>query len=289
MRLFAKSSGIRTLGDSRAQARNLALDPIRHSYPKRWAKLVAAGCEKFLRAYYNEDHWRMQANGEAEIIRRFVANSNTSVVALDVGAHHGEWAAQFLSLGPNSFVVCFEIVPAIRDKLKQHFSADTRVSIADCGLSDQVGIVKVTWNKSCGPSSSISGESRHYEGAELTVVSCAVQTGDKYLCENAIGQIDFLKIDTEGHEVPVLKGFAQLLGSAQAPRVIQFEYGTTWLAGRHRLADAYSILQCKNYSIGRLYPDGVDFKQYELSDESFRMGNYVAVRESTLLKAFQLR
>jgi FkbM family methyltransferase len=231
----------------------------------------------------------MQANGEAEIMRRFFANSSALVIALDVGSHDGEWAAHFLALGPSSFVVCFEILPAVRDKLKQRFSADTRVSIADSGLSDQVGIVKVTWNKSCGPTSSISGESRHYGGAELSVVSCAVQTGDKYICENAIGQIDFLKIDTEGHEVPVLKGFAQLLASAQAPRVIQFEYGTTWLAGRHRLADAYSILQCNCYSIGRLYPNGVDFKQYELSDESFRMGNYIAVRDSTLLKAFQLR
>jgi FkbM family methyltransferase len=290
MSLFRRSSGIRNSGDSRAQARNLVLDPIRRAYPKRWAKFVASGCEKFLRAYHNEDHWRLQYNGEAEIIRRFFANTTTAVVALDVGSHHGEWTEQFLAFGPNSSVVCFEILPAIRQRLKERFATDTRVSIADCGLSDRVDIVKVTWNKSCAPTSSICPllESRHYEAADLSVVSCAVQTGDEYLCENPVGQIDFLKIDTEGHEVPVLKGFAQLLTSVYAPRVIQFEYGITWLAGRHRLVDVYSILQGNNYSIGRLYPGGVDFKRYELSDESFRMGNYIAVRDPGLLKAFRL-
>ena len=151
--MFRRSSGIRKAGDSRAQARNLVLDPIRRSYAKRWAKFVAFGCEKFLKAYHNEDHWRMEYNGEAEIIRRFFANTATEVVALDVGAHHGEWTEQFLALGPNNCVVCFEILPAIRDQLKERFSTDIRVSIADCGLSDRVAIVKVTWNKSCPPTS----------------------------------------------------------------------------------------------------------------------------------------
>src|SRR5262249_51897117 len=132
-------------------------------------------------------------------------------------------------------------------------------------------------------------EGRYYQGADLTIVSCAVQTGDEYLRENQVALVGFLKIDTEGHEIPVLKGFAELLAGSRAPRVIQFEYGTTWLAGRHRLSDAYSILERNNYSIGRLYPAGVAFKRYEASDESFRMGNYIAARDPELLKAFQLR
>src|SRR5215831_17655134 len=128
MRLFRKSPAMG--GDSRAQARNLILDPIRRSYPKRWAKVVASGCEKFLRAYHNENHWRMQYNGEAEIMRRFFANHPSPVVALDVGSHDGEWAEHFLALSPNSSVTCFEILPAIRDRLKERFSKDRRVSIA---------------------------------------------------------------------------------------------------------------------------------------------------------------
>jgi len=273
------------------QPRDLVLDHIRRSHPKRWARIVASGCEKFLRAYHNEEHWRMEYNGEAEIIRRFTAKYRKPLVAFDVGSHQGDWADQFLAIAPGSFVTCFEILPAIRDRLEKRLSHDRRVSIASCGLSDRADIVKVTWNKSFDTTNSItpSLEGGYYEGSELSVVSCAVQTGDEYLRENSISQIDFLKIDTEGHEVPVLQGFAQLLASVHAPPVIQFEYGTTWLAGRHKLADVYSMLGCNSYSIGRLYPGGVDFKRYALSDENFRMGNYIAVRDPALSKVFQLK
>jgi Methyltransferase FkbM domain len=115
-------------------------------------------------------------------------------------------------------------------------------------------------------------------------VTGRVETGDEITKRLALPRIDLLKIDVEGHEIEVLSGFATVLASAVLqPQVIQFEYGVTWLPGRHNLLEAYRILEPFGYAIGRLYPDGVDFKPYTFADDHFRMGNYIAVRAKTPL------
>jgi hypothetical protein len=50
------------------------------------------------------------------------------------------------------------------------------------------------------------------------------------------------------------------------------------------LREAYQLLEPFGYTIGRLYPDGVDFKPYEYQDDHFRMGNYVAIAAGDPLK-----
>jgi hypothetical protein len=89
-------------------------------------------------------------------------------------------------------------------------------------------------------------------------------------------KIDLLKIDVEGHEAEVLRGFQML--KSLAPKIIQFEYGPTFFPSRHTLQEVYNILGPIGYEIGRLYPRKVDFKAYAIPDENLRMGNYIAVK-----------
>jgi len=112
------------------------------------------------------------------------------------------------------------------------------------------------------------------------VIDCQVKTGEKYCRENNIEDIELLKIDTEGHEVPILEGFRNILHKI---KTIQFEYGSTWILQKHFLWEAYELLEPAGFQIGRLYPNGVLFKSYERKkDEHFRMGNYVAVQKSNI-------
>ncbi len=69
------------------------------------------------------------------------------------------------------------------------------------------------------------------------------------------------------------------------PRLIQFEYGDTYIPAGKTLYGIYQILAPLGYRIGRVYPDHVEFKDYDFCDEHYRMGNYVAVKEGDPLVA----
>jgi FkbM family methyltransferase len=67
-----------------------------------------------------------------------------------------------------------------------------------------------------------------------------VQKAIDYINENNITQIDFLKIDTEGYELNVLKGFEDKLSIV---KVIQFEYGGTYIDAKIKLIDVINYLR----------------------------------------------
>ena len=71
-----------------------------------------------------------------------------------------------------------------------------------------------------------------------------VKTAKHYIENNKINSIDFLKIDTEGYELNVLKGFGELLNNV---KIIQFEYGGTFLDNNTKLNDVIEYLKKYNF------------------------------------------
>ncbi|MBU0568951.1 FkbM family methyltransferase [bacterium] len=90
-----------------------------------------------------------------------------------------------------------------------------------------------------------------------------------------IKNISFIKIDTEGHEVAVLKG-AQNLINHQLIGMIQFEYGGTFLDSRTTLRDVYNILS-KNYIISHVLPNGILPLPYSNILETYRYSNWLVI------------
>jgi FkbM family methyltransferase len=72
----------------------------------------------------------------------------------------------------------------------------------------------------------------------------SIQKGYDYLIKNNIQTIDFLKIDTEGYELNVLKGFEGFLKNI---KVIQFEYGGTFLDNNTKLIDVKEYLEQQGF------------------------------------------
>lgn len=248
---------------------------------------LAQASQKFLRAYYNEDFYDGAKNGEDRIVDVLAAaTEGVDFVAIDAGAHRGFWTALVLEQIPTATVFCSELVSPIRDNLTARFASNPGVQVLDFGLSSTSAKVDVTHNLTHDSTNSIQpdAQSKYFRGSELVVLNERVDTGDNLVAAQAIERIDMLKIDVEGHEVDVIQGFATTLGSASAPRVIQFEYGDTFLPFRHTLREIYDLLCHHGYVIGRVYPDRVAFKDYELSDDHFRMGNYVAVKAKDTLR-----
>jgi FkbM family methyltransferase len=71
-----------------------------------------------------------------------------------------------------------------------------------------------------------------------------VKKGKDYVISNNIQNIDFLKIDTEGYELKVLQGFEDYLRNV---KIIQFEYGGTFLDNNTKLIDVINYLEQKGF------------------------------------------
>ncbi len=75
-------------------------------------------------------------------------------------------------------------------------------------------------------------------------IALHIKKGKDYINNNNIKNIDFLKIDTEGYELNVLQGFEDFLENI---KIIQFEYGGTFLDNNTKLIDVINYLEQKGF------------------------------------------
>lgn len=194
-------------------------------------------------------------------------------VVFDVGANRGNWSALVLSSAPEARIHAFEIVPDVHADLAA--ANGDRCIVNDFGLSDKEEEIDVIFSASEDTRSRMIIDERMDK--DFKTVKCSVKVGDEYCIERGVEAIDLLKIDVEGAEHRVLFGFKGMIERGKVA-CIQFEYNHARLHSRFLLSDFYAFLQ-HEYEIGRLSPQGVVFKDYELTDEDFCGPNYVAVRK----------
>jgi FkbM family methyltransferase len=255
-----------TFNDVAQVAQQLAFPPN-----SREPVALAVFCQQFLNAYKN---WNYdgRSNGELWLLSR-IATFRPSVV-FDVGANVGGWLALARNLFPGAQFHAFEIIEATFIKLQERFAGSTELFLNNFGLSDQSGSI----NMHLFDASNMFTSHVAYPHGSYRKVVCPTLRGDRYMEEKGIERIDFLKIDVEGAEHLVLKGFGAAVDSGQV-EVIQFEYGKVNIITHFLLRDFYELLEQRGYSVGKLFPDHVDFRPYVLEDEDFLGPNFVAVRK----------
>lgn len=242
----------------------------RHRYLFR---ALANAADLYLDMFANRCY-EFNINGEARVLEALAEPPPRCV--FDVGANVGDWSAIAARLFPTAQIHAFEIVPdtarAMEDRLTR--AGLTSVYLNPFGLSDQPGTVPVAHLP--GFSQGSSAAAAPPDGGEVWQ-DCRVETGDGYCREHGIDHIDFLKVDVEGLESKVLSGFAGMLGAGRID-VVQFEYGRFNATVRFLLGDFVDLFEGYGYTVGKVFPDGVDFSPYNAwRDEDFRGPNYIAV------------
>lgn len=236
-------------------------------------RALAAASTMYLDMYANVC-FEMGINGELRVLERLAAQQPSTI--FDVGANVGDWSIAAARLLPAARIEAFEIVPDTAAVMEQHLAQAgvPHVNLNSVGLSDENGTIQVAHLPGFTQGSSAAVVQ---PAGEVQWRDCAVRTGDDFCRERGITHIDFLKIDVEGLESRVLKGFAGML-EARRIDLIQFEYGHLNASVRFLLGDFVDLFDRVGYVVGKIYPDHVDFHEYDAwRDENFRGPNYVAV------------
>jgi FkbM family methyltransferase len=212
----------------------------------------------------------MAANGEGLLLER---TSDLGYRTLfDVGANRGHWTLAARRAQPAARIHCFEIVPSTFELLRATLAGQEGVELNPFGLSEQDGEVEVFATTDTAISSL-------YDWGNPTAVRtlCRVMRGDSYCAERGIERVDILKIDTEGAEALVLKGFSGMLAAGRIG-LVQFEYNRGAIESHFLLRDFHAFFGAHGYAVGKLTGDGVLFREYHHSQEDFVGPNCVACR-----------
>lgn len=121
---------------------------------------------------------------------------------IDVGAHYGSALGKFADNGWKVFA--FEPDKNNRKILTDNYATYPNVTIDPRGCSDkeEENVPFFTSDESTGISGLSSFVDSHLETDKVDIITLS-----KYIEENKIQNVDFLKIDTEGFDYFVLKGF----------------------------------------------------------------------------------
>lgn len=224
-------------------------------------------------------------NGEIMVQSCLLVNyrHQENLCVLDVGANVGDWTCSFISLSAryhrklfvHAFEPCQETCATLVDNLRRQ-GLEHQVQLNNMALSSSISRRPFY---SIGANAGINGlypimESGHGQ----TVQEIETDTIDHYCAQNDISHIDFIKVDTEGHDLDVLYGCKGLL-AAKGIDMVQFEYNARWIDSRHYLRDAFDFFLPFGYVIGKVTPKGIEFySKWDYELESFRETNYLALK-----------
>jgi FkbM family methyltransferase len=223
----------------------------------------------------------LRTNGESSL-QRWVLDlvpGGTRIHVIDVGANVGRWSASMLAAAghagrkDNLDLHAFEASAYTFGLLAKALGGQParlhNVALSECAGSAVLHVV--------APGAGINSlhQQAHPESGNITE-EVVTTTLDSYAERARMDHVALLKIDTEGHDLAVLRGARCLLANRRIS-VAQFEYNHRWIYARSYLRDAFELLQPYGYHIGKLTPNGVEFyAAWDAELETFVEGNYVA-------------
>lgn len=243
----------------------------------------------------NNNNNDMKTNGELFLLSQilsFQTETDHEFVVFDVGANVGQWTFSLLNIAEAMGIIdgltihCFEpslsAFSHLQGALAKHRMVE-RIHAINFGLSNTPGNGQLWIEEESSGINTLY--KRRLEGLDISYErseTVQMTTVDNYCLEKSISHIDFLKIDTEGHELAVVQGATNMLRK-EAIGYIQFEYGGTWIDSRTLFVDMYDFITSFGLVIGKIMPREIEFyENYDQRLETFQLSNFLACDSSRI-------
>lgn len=218
----------------------------------------------------------IRVNGESWVIAEMAKRyGQAGDIYFDVGANRGEWSRTVLDEVPGARLYAFEPVPQTCRNLERELAGGAVVT--QVALSDEAGTASIRY---CERASDVASMETLADDGTGDVLEIDRLRGEQFCEANGIDRVFFLKVDTEGHDLKVLRGFGPLIDRGGVD-IIQFEYNYMSIYSRTLLRDYFDLLG-DSYRIGRLLPKRIEVFDYRFGDENFVQSNFIAVRRGLL-------
>lgn len=185
-------------------------------------------------------------------------------VAIDAGANVGcHTLIMAERAGESGRVIALEPHPRVFDRLRANVEMNglAQVEMLRTAAGDTTGTMELY---APAPAHHGAGKATLYEGnlaldpfaaSAMERMDVPVTTIDRLLFERECERLDLIKIDVEGHEMPVLRGARETIARFR-PRVI-FEYTAEyWLNAGASFADARDFFEAQRYELRFVTPKG---------------------------------
>ena len=233
-------------------------------------------CRDYAQHFDGENDPDSSTNGELRVLTALIPDCR---VVFDVGANRGDWCETVRTINPALELHAFE--PARDSFAALAAKRLPGVTVNNLGLG---AVAEQRELYALGEDSQLRSlyrrqglEDDHGIATPTAGEPVAITTIDDYCAERGVASIDFLKIDTEGHDLKVLQGAVGML-RRRAVRFIQFEYGAANADSRDLLRDFFAFFGEVRYNLHKIHPAGYSFyPRYNQRLENFQYQNWLAV------------
>ncbi len=195
----------------------------------------------------------------------------------DVGANVGQSAKAYMSGFPNSHIYCFEPVKDTFNQLKDNLKNNDHIHFFQLafGAFKEKGEMVLQGSSDVFFLLSLSSKEVLVNG-DKNIEEVRIETLDEFCCARGINHISYLKIDTEGGDLDVLKGAGNMLRE-NAIDIVEVEAGMNVNNKRHVPFEYLKkYLEPKGYFLFGIYEQ---VKEWPTKEPHLRRINPVFISE----------
>jgi FkbM family methyltransferase len=166
---------------------------------------------------------------QSHITKNSYINIKDDFTIIDIGANVGLMTLQFAQLTPKGRVISFEPTFYALERLKKNLSLNPKLAervevinsfVSEKSSSDPDIVAFSSWKVN---GEKDAGNHPVHLGTPKAATGVRAVSLDDFAEQRKLNRIDFIKIDTDGHEYEVFKGAKKVI-AAMRPRII-FEIG----------------------------------------------------------------